>query len=276
VSFYPSSTSAVPFRSFVTALLPVFGAFVFLHGGSAFAQSSQTAPSPPVKRLRQPIRLSFYTGTSTTLSSDIRIMQPAIGTDATYHNVGWRAKPFSGSIFYGIRLSYFLPNNPRLGFQLDLNHNKAYGQVQEDRLLTGTWLGEPVNGVETISDRMDRFNLTNGINTLTPGLLYRGMLMRSDEFPEGRVQPYVGGGPAFFIIVPLNNINRRTNDKDRTYSGVGIQLQAGVNYGLTRQFSLFAEAKYTQGMADVGTADGGKARTGIKSFLGVVGVTYGF
>jgi hypothetical protein len=232
---------------------------------------AQNAPRPR----RQPVYISFYTGTSSTLRSDIHIRQPSIGTDATYRDVGWDAKPFSGSVFYGYRVSYYLPNNPRLGFQLDFNHYKAYGRVHEQRQLDGVWLGEPVNGVETVSDRMDRFNLTNGINTLTPGVLYRGMLMKSDAFPDGRLQPYIGGGPAIHIIVPLNNINRRVNDKRRTYSGIGIQVQAGVHYGITPRFGVFAEGKYTQGMAEVGTADNGKARTGIKSFIGVLGLSYG-
>jgi lipid A oxidase len=256
--------SSVIYHRIAFPLLGITGIFA---PGTVWAQN---APR------RQPINISFYTGTSTTLRSDIHIVQQAINTDATYRNIGWDAKPFSGSVFYGIRASYYLPNNPRLGFQLDFNHYKAYARVQEQRQLDGVWLGDPVNGVETVSDRMDRFNLTNGINIITPGVLYRGMLMKSTGFPDGRVQPYIGGGPSFHIIVPLNNINERTNDKRKTFSGVGYQLQAGVNYGITSRFSVFAEGKFTQGMAYVGTADDGKARTGIKSFLGIAGLTYGF
>jgi hypothetical protein len=238
--------------------------------------SGVTAAHAQTPSHRQTINLSFYTGTSRTLRSDIHIVQDAIGTDANYRDVGWDPKPFEGSVFYGIRLSYYLPNNPRLGFELDFNHYKAYGRVHEQRQLDGVWLGEPVNGVETVADRMDRFNLTNGINIITPGVLYRGMLHRSPAFPDGRIQPYVGGGPSIHFIVPLNNVNQRTNDKRRTYSGIGYQIQGGVNYGIAPRFSIFAEGKFTQGMAHVNVADGGWAETGIKSFLAVAGLTYGF
>ena len=52
---------------------------------------------------------SAYSGTSRTLSSDLRLRQPSAGTDLTVHDMHWNADPFKPAPYYGLRVTRFDP-----------------------------------------------------------------------------------------------------------------------------------------------------------------------
>jgi opacity protein-like surface antigen len=221
-------------------------------------------PQPPAGRRRY--QISVFTGVSLARPSDLRLLQPSTGTDATFWNVHWKGHPFQGSRYYGYRVMTYLPRQPRVGIGLDFVHYKVYAQVNQDRRVTGTWQGDPVNTVAPMRDRVQEFRITNGVNAITLTVNYRCGLDRSNAFPEGRLQPYVGGGPSYYLMFPINKVNNKSN-KQHGYqsSGFGYTLQAGVRYGVFRRGAVFLETRYNRGDAKVEIADGGKADTDLRT-----------
>lgn len=219
--------------------------------------------------------VSFFSGTSKTADSDLRIAQPALGTDITFRDVKWKTRPFSGSIYYGYRVEYFLPNKP-LGFDIDFNHNKAYSNPNQVLGTAGTFQGQPVSGPARLGDRVQEFRITNGINTVGLDVLYRFAVQPSARYPFGRVTPYVGGGPAYFILWSASTVAGEVGGHRYENSGFGFQLKAGARYHLTPDVALFGELKYTDGDAEVSVANGGKAYTSLRTVHTLAGVAYTF
>ena len=87
---------------------------------------------------------------------------------------------------------------------------------------------------------------------LTPLLMLRAPLGYSEEFPGGRVQPYIAVGPGFtlaFASADLSEINPSVDiafeDFDAAGFGVGFDGRAGLAIQLSRHFALFGEYRYT-------------------------------
>jgi len=227
----------------------------------AHAQSTDSTKPAPHRDRIESFYMTAYTGTTTAQSSDVRIMQPSIGTDATYHSVDWLAHSFTGSPYWGVKVGYYLPKTPRVSLELEYNHAKVYAKVGESKLLTGVWEGQPVDDVEPMIDRVGEYRITNGINTFAFNGVYRIPISVSEHYPEGRWQPYVGGGPEYFLLYSINNINGKSNKHEYHPSGWGWQVFTGVRYLLTPRFGLYAETKYQDGDAHSILPDDGRGDT---------------
>lgn len=251
---------------------------------AVYAQESsstvETKSSGGEKRTRS-LYVSFYTGTTFSKSSDLRLLQPRLGTDVTYHDVNFSGKPFIGSPYYGFKVGYFLPKSPRIGFEAEFNHAKMYVKLGESKQLTGTWQGQPVNGVEPISNRVDKYQITNGINSFSFNVLYRVPVMVSEKYPDGKLQPYVGGGPQYSFLYSINIIDGMGVEEKYHPNGWGYQLFAGARYLLNAHLGAFVEGKYQHGdavsiIADEGAKDGGRGITDIRMGQLAGGLFYQF
>ncbi|MBC8135466.1 MAG: outer membrane beta-barrel protein [Fibrella sp.] len=238
--------------------------------------------SPDSKRGRsRSFYFSVYTGATSAQSSDLRLTQPRLGTDVTYRDVNYEGKPFTGSPYYGFKVGYFLPKAPRVGFELEFNHAKMYAKLGESKQLTGTWQGQPVNTVEPISDRVDKYQITNGINALSFNILYRVPVMASEKYPDGRLQPYIGGGPQYTALYSINNVGGLGVREKYHPNGWGYQLLGGARYLLNTHLGAFLEGKYQHGdavsiIADQGVSDGGRGVTDIRIAQVAGGLFYQF
>jgi Opacity protein and related surface antigens len=245
------------------------------------AQNGETAPAAPPAEGEKPRRqfwnLSLFTGGSATRSSDVRLLQHATHTDATFHGVNWAGKPFSGSVYYGYRVGTFFKNTPRVGMELEFLHAKAYAKVQENRRITGTWHGQPVDETAPMDSRVQEFRITNGINTISLNLLYRVPVYTSPSFPDGRIQPYALMGLSYYLLYAINTVDGEDN-QPRGYrnSDFGYNLGLGVRYAITPRVSLFVEGRYTEGDARVNIARGGEGFTSLRTLHSIGGITYGF
>lgn len=249
---------------------PLLRASLFLFASAAFfvrpaSAQEANAESVPISRHPQ-FQISAFTGVSLTRPSDLRLLQPSTGTDAIFHSVHWKGHPFQGSRYYGYRVMTYLHRQPRLGIGLDFVHYKVYAQVEQERRVSGTWQGEPVDTIEPIRDRVQEFRITNGVNAITLAVNYRLQLDRSRAFPAGRLQPYIGGGPSYYLMFPINRVNNKSN-RQHGYqsSGFGYMMQAGVRYGVLRNGSVFLETRFNRGDAKVEIADGGRADTDLRT-----------
>src|SRR5215471_13395668 len=198
--------------------------------------------------------ISVYTGTSYSHKSDLRIQQLSTNTDATFGGVSWAARPFAQAPYYGIRLTRFFERAPHLGINFDFTHYKIYARTGQVVTVTGLWNGSPVNESARLDKRVQDFNISHGVNLGGINLLYRWMKSVSTSFPRGRLQPYIGVGPVYYVLHSESTINNRTTNGRYQGSGFGYQVMGGLQYGLARRVSIFAEAKFNAGHAKVDTA----------------------
>ena len=112
--------------------------------GSAQA-SGQTERRAPFVRL--------YSGVGVTGPSDLRIRQPARGTDLTFEGVSWDHKSLStnwsrDSIPYvGVRAGFFLREPHWLGLSIEVLHFKVLAKEEQRVRARGTKAGISVDTV---------------------------------------------------------------------------------------------------------------------------------
>lgn len=242
------------------------------------AHAQETAKKPAS---RSRLYIAQYTGITAVRSSDLRLVQPRAGTDVTYKDVGYEGRPRQGSPNYGFKAGYFLPRAPRVGLEVEYNHTKMYARVGERKQLSGVWQGQPVNTTEPLSNRVQRYQISNGVNSLSFNVLYRLPLVTSANYPEGRLQPYIGGGPQYTYLYSINTVNGLRVKEKYQPNGWGYQLIGGVRYLATPHIGFFAEGKYQHGdatslVADQGDEKGGRGFTDIRIAQLIGGVFYQF
>src|SRR6266566_5956267 len=131
---------------------------------------------------------SLYGGMALTENNDLRLKQSG-GTDLTFHDVSYEGKDFKFPLYYGGRLTYFPVQIPHWGFGLEFFHAKLYLNTDETVHVTGSRVDAPVDDHESVSDTIDAFNISHGLNFLTADVIYRWFLGRRGEDFLGRFQP---------------------------------------------------------------------------------------
>lgn len=102
------------------------------------------------------------------------------------------------------------------------------------------WLGV-AGDVSYFAPDDDRFGDPEiDVIPISPLLMLRAPLVTDEEFPNGRVQPFMGIGPGIFVSI----VDFDTAGDDETVQ-VGLDAHAGLNFQLTPLVSLFAQYRYT-------------------------------
>jgi opacity protein-like surface antigen len=81
---------------------------------------------------------------------------------------------------------------------------------------------------------------------VTPMLMLRVPVRPTEEFPGGRLQPFVGVGPGIFISSIDDDANQYSDDA----LDVGVDLHAGLKFMATHNIGLFLEYRFTSFEAD--------------------------
>lgn len=236
----------------------------------AFAVAAAALPS--AFEARAQTRLSLYTGTSSTSSSAVDVSQPALGTQATFRDVHWSARPFHPAPYYGLRLTRFAHAQSRWGVGLDYTHYKVYAQVDRPVRADGTWQGTAVTGSAPLSQYVQRLELSHGVNLLTVQALYRWT-----EPPLAGVPllPYVGAGVGSYWPHTESAVAGIAHEAGYRRTGVAVQLLAGARYAISDRWGVFAEARFDRGTARVDVA-AGQARVPLRTAHLVVGADLTF
>ncbi len=200
--------------------------------------------------------IDIYGGWASTRDADVdvSISSSSLGFVSTESRT--EKVDFDSSYTLGARAGYWFEKFPYVGIAADLSYFKAEDKTTEIHVV-------PISLM----------------------LMLRYPLFKSEKFPHGRIQPYVGIGPGFFISV--SNVDFRPTLPD-TFSGasfdVGLDLRAGLAWQFHKHFAFFGEYRYTDfsinfeqtdilfGLA--GTKETMKAHLTTNHFL--VGVSYRF
>lgn len=217
-----------------------------------------------------------YLGSAWTRDSDVHVWQPATSSDATFRSVGWDGRSHESPPYYGLRVTHFLERFPQWGIGLDATHYKVYARTDRAVGVNGTWDGAPVDEVAPLDERVQRFDISHGVNYVGPIVAYRWRLGTRNRFPLGRWNPYVGAGPVYYVLHPENTINGVPSGDGYEGSGWGWQAFGGISYRVTPSLSVFGEARYSEGTAKVSTGGGGRARTDLETRHLIFGFGWSF
>lgn len=155
----------------------------------------------------------LYVGVAST--EDGEITRSAFGTSVT------ESQDFGSSFTIGLRVGKWLENIPWLGFAIDY----SIFSVSVDH---GDIITSPVSLLA----------------------MARMQWMVSTEFARGRLQPYVGMGPALFYS-QLNSFSsapwgplEKAGDPD-TSIDLGLDARVGVAWSITQTIALFGEYRFS-------------------------------
>jgi hypothetical protein len=87
---------------------------------------------------------------------------------------------------------------------------------------------------------------------ISPLVMFRLPLLGSTEFPKGRLQPYVGIGPGFFMTSVKVDVPGLGEESSDWQFEVGVDTRAGITFMITPGFGTFVEGRYTVFSANPG------------------------
>ena len=214
-------------------------------------------PSTPIKLLalltgllltplaNAQIEIGIYGGQSFIDDGDLNLNQGK--TNLNFSGVSWKDKSFEEPSFYGVRASYWFDSMPNWGVSVDFAHLKNYLQYDKNAQISGTdRTGAAVDGVLPISDYIEDFNMSHGVNTLTFNGQYRWFPTgHRDSTLLGRMQLYTGLGFGFSIPHVEAKINGVQTYEYQAGAGPVVNGMMGVNYDIYGPLSGFGEYKLT-------------------------------
>jgi hypothetical protein len=155
--------------------------------------------------------VDVYGGASMTSDADITIRNDTTVDDKV---------KFDTEGMGGGRVGYWLEGLPWLGVAGDVSYFAPAGQG---------------SAVET---RLE-------VVPITPLVMFRLPLLDSPEFPKGRLQPYLGAGPGFFLTSVKVDAPEIGEQRTDWQFEVGADVRAGITFMITPSFGTFVEGRYT-------------------------------
>ncbi len=168
--------------------------------------------------------IDLYAGVASTPDTDVSVEEfsPFLAPAEVSRTVD-----FDTSVTFGARLGYWFESVPWLGLALDGSSFQAEGENVDITLFP--------------------------VSTL---LMLRWPLLTSDDFPKGRLQPYVGIGPGFFISNFEADFRPAVAEKVSEWVvDIGLDVRGGLAWQLHRHLAVFGEYRFTH--VDLDFEEGG-------------------
>jgi len=161
------------------------------------------------------------------------------------------------SVMYGVKLGHYFDSLSWLGVELEAFMTTPHRPQQR---LT---LGIPGAGAVTYEEA----GATNRLVVVSPNLVVR--------YQAGALEPYLGIGPGvFFLHQHQEPLMPGGKPYSQSYTGVGLNAQAGLRCHVTAHVSLFGEWKYNYARINLpGQADA--AHFGINAVVSLHHVVFG-
>ena len=217
------------------------------------------ADDGPGERRTPFVRL--FSGIGITGSSDLRIRQPALGTDLTFERVSWAHKSLStrwtrDSIPYlGVRAGMFLRAPRWLGVSLEVLHFKILAEEAESVRISGVDEGRLVDTVSPMARFVQIYRVSNGANMILGTVTAHRYLVRNPRFPAGRADLYVGLGAGVTIPYTSSLIDGQ-RQAQYDLGGLATQVLGGLSWHMSRHWDISLEYKFTRTTVDGAVAQG--------------------
>jgi opacity protein-like surface antigen len=169
-----------------------------------------------------------YLGASFAPSQDLSYNNGALFNNGITRVSTQKFKVFNNSfttgVVGGIKFGYFFKSIPYLGLEGETN-------VAPNRVRTQTRSVSPavLGNSQVIMPAKDLINWTSALH-----IVGRYGFFKDSEVPFGRLQPYVGIGPAVVVMY----------DPEDSAKNFAIDAMAGIRYMLLKNVSAFVEYKY--------------------------------
>ena len=183
---------------------------------------------------RAELDIDIFGGVSWTKSTDVAvdgIDNTNVSIKGVFKDVdldpGWTV---------GLRFGYWFEFAPWLGLGLDGFYFQlpVPAQTVDSTVnVSGKIFGHPITTTNSGQVHLPSFQLPSA--GFSPQLMLRWPLLTSNDLPKGRIQPYVGLGPAWAVTI----------DTDKAALILGGLVRGGVSFQLFSHFALFAEYRYS-------------------------------
>jgi len=193
-------------------------------------------------------------------------------TRLTFHDVTWDDRSFENPLYWGVRLTYWLPRASNWGVGLDFTHAKIHADLNASVRVSGVRAGTAVDAREPLGNSFSVLAMSHGFNQLTLNGLYR---WRGLGGHWSRLTPYVGIGAG--LAYPHVEVTTGGSVTDEyQLAGWVASSMAGLKYQLGRNLAVFGEFKvsYTDVHADL--AGGGGLETAVWTRHLNIGISYDF
>lgn len=80
-------------------------------------------------------------------------------------------------------------------------------------------------------------------------------LSKSEQYPQGQLQPYATAGPALFRAKFKDTNNVTPNNQSESDTALGVKVGLGLQYLVTSNIGLFGEYRFTHFTADASFQD---------------------
>ncbi len=208
----------------------------------------------------------LYLGGAFTSKHDVETNFPTTGDQVTTLDV-----TFDKSLAGGLRGGYWFPfalGPLNLGAGLDISHFRPNIGRQ-----TRTFCRH-----FCVSDQFDDLDLAVWVIGFDAMLRYP--LMKSPEFPNGQLQPYVTLGPAIFVVHAEDSRNFEPSNQSDTDASPGVKVGAGIAWQFTKNIAMFGEYRFTHFSPEFTFRDdvlgNAKLSTDVNTHYLLVGVSFRF
>lgn len=180
------------------------------------------------------------------INNNLHLIDNRVPLDVTLRNIEFR-----DNVIVGGKVGYFVDALRVWGIEFDVSRFRL---IRKEQTVAAQGFIGSVQPTTATSGKADLHSLVLGLN-----FVGRIPLWDSKEYRNGRVQPYIGAGPAFFLTrfrvrsepsrAGVNLSGSHTDDK------IGLQALGGIRYLITPQVGFFVEYKFAHANLDFRFAD---------------------
>ena len=213
----------------------------------------------------------LYLGLSITSKADVDF---AATTPATFIPKTFNDVTYENSVLWGARGGYWFGGKDVVGVSEALGDYAQYVGAALDLSYFRPRIPSQTVVTNVGTRRLGFMDLW--ITTLTPELMIRFPVLRDEDYPQGRVQPYIAGGPTLYIAKLTDSAgNFGPRGDSSTTAGLGITIGPGLAFQISEQFFAFGEVRFLHAGPSFGFK-GGDTDVPLNSHQILFGVSYRF
>jgi lipid A oxidase len=179
---------------------------------------------------------SAYLGASKTAANTVTI-EPTTGGSFDVGPITYETLAFEDPVYYGGRLTFFLPDTPWLGVGIEFTHNKAIADVAQ---LVSVGDAPPA----PLSDVLQRLELSNGLNFALANVVVRRPIAVGGSGDRLAVMAYGGLGAA---VPHVETTFAGAETFEYQVTGLGWQAGGGAEWRIVSGLSAIGDFRVTGG-----------------------------
>jgi lipid A oxidase len=193
-------------------------------------------------------------GVNRTASSTVDIDAPAAGLSQQFHDVQFEGRSFSSPPYYGWRVGRVITTTRGISFaaEFEFVHAKVYSETGRTYVVTPISGGGPTTNFALMSDTVQRYDMSHGLNFALANLVIQAPLRKSGDGPVS-LSLRIGFGP----MIPHAETTVLGQSREQyEYGGMAFGGGVGATVRLVGRLSGMTEYKVTFGRPEITLAQG--------------------